>query len=165
MEDTVTQGHAHGSQLQQDPVISNTSIRLQHSARATSFSSKSTPSQHSTHRTTVESRPTSRDKLPILDVDKLVTILGSAPTRSPTHRAPMRQIKDKVKEHQAGTKFPAINSITTGGVLITSPQKRHRKTWTAFWVRSSSTPPQQQYCLIVVLHILLLLRSLQKNVV
>ena len=62
--------------------------------------------------------------------------------------------------HQAGTKLLAISNITAGGVLIISPQKRHRKTRTAFWVRSSSTPPQQQYSLIVVLRILLLPKSL-----
>ena len=153
MEDRSTQSHDHGSQPQQDPTIRSSSTSTQHFARITNLS-KSVSSQQAHRQKMVGARPIFQRKSPISDVDNKGTIPGSVPIRNPMLRSPMRQIQ--AKEHQAGTRLPAISSITTRGGLIIFPQKKHRKTRTAFWVRSSSTLPQQQYCLIVVLCILLL---------
>ena len=162
MEDRSTRNHDSGSQPQQDPTISSSSTSTQHFARIINLS-KSASSQQALRKTTVGARPTVQRKLPVSGVDNQGTIPGSAPIRNLMFRAPLHQIQ--AKEHQAGTRLPAISSITTRGGLITFPQKRHRKTRTAFWVRSSSTLPQQQYCLIVALRIPLLHKSLRKSVV
>ena len=155
------QDQDRGSHHLQGPTFSSNSTSTRCSARIISLSSKS--SQYSNRQTTVESRPTLRGKSPALGVVKLGTIPGSAPTRSPTHRVPMHPTP--VKVHQEGTRPPATNSSMAGAGSITSLQKKHRKTRTAFWVRSSSTQLQQQCCLIVVLHILLLLKGLRRNAV